>query len=361
MILSLSNFQPDIIIDGSVGEGGGSILRLAVGMACVFHKSILIKNIRANRQQPGLRLQHLLGIQALRDITNGQINDLSVGSQIVAFKPGDEWNEHITVSIRTAGNIGMLAQTLYNGLYHSPPVSNGYVISVSGGATYGKFAPGIEFLNQVTFYLLKKLGYSIRIEVQKHGFYPKGGADATIKIYPKIALYSTLDLIERGQLTKVCLRVHVESRLKKSRVAERIQESFRRNLHSIGACDQALHDFQFTYHHSVSIGVGVDAWIEFANGVRLGAGTMIGERRLSSEEIGKRLASEIEDLLASSQTIDDFAADQILPFLFLQSGSSRFRVRHISSHLSTNMHIMSQFTNRSPTITKEADGFLITI
>ena len=52
-------------IDGSFGEGGGAILRLSAGYSVLFNKPLRIKNIRANRPKPGLRLQHLLGLKPL--------------------------------------------------------------------------------------------------------------------------------------------------------------------------------------------------------------------------------------------------------------------------------------------------------
>jgi len=45
-----------IEIDGSFGEGGGSILRLSAGYSVLFNQPIIISNIRANRPTPGLRL-----------------------------------------------------------------------------------------------------------------------------------------------------------------------------------------------------------------------------------------------------------------------------------------------------------------
>ena len=52
-------------IDGSLGEGGGAILRLSAAYSVLFKIPITIKNIRANRPKPGLRLQHLLGLKTL--------------------------------------------------------------------------------------------------------------------------------------------------------------------------------------------------------------------------------------------------------------------------------------------------------
>ena len=46
-------------IDGSLGEGGGQILRTSLGLAALTGQNIVIKNIRAGRKKTGLRHQHL--------------------------------------------------------------------------------------------------------------------------------------------------------------------------------------------------------------------------------------------------------------------------------------------------------------
>lgn len=49
-----------IHIDGSLGEGGGQILRTSLSLAAITGKDVTIENIRANREKPGLRPQHLI-------------------------------------------------------------------------------------------------------------------------------------------------------------------------------------------------------------------------------------------------------------------------------------------------------------
>lgn len=49
------------IINGSILEGGGQILRNSVSLAALLQKPIRIENIRAGRSQPGLKNQHRTG------------------------------------------------------------------------------------------------------------------------------------------------------------------------------------------------------------------------------------------------------------------------------------------------------------
>ena len=55
----------EVVIDGSMGEGGGQVVRTSVALSAVTGKAVRIKNIRAGRSKPGLMAQHLTAIRAV--------------------------------------------------------------------------------------------------------------------------------------------------------------------------------------------------------------------------------------------------------------------------------------------------------
>ena len=53
-----------IEIDGSVGEGGGQILRTSLSLSAITGTPVRLVDIRARRPKPGLQRQHLACVQA---------------------------------------------------------------------------------------------------------------------------------------------------------------------------------------------------------------------------------------------------------------------------------------------------------
>jgi len=69
-----------IHIDGSQKSGSGTIVRFAVGLATLLGEELHLINIRAKREKPGLRPQHLKSIQALRQMCHGTLSGGEIGS-----------------------------------------------------------------------------------------------------------------------------------------------------------------------------------------------------------------------------------------------------------------------------------------
>ena len=74
-----------IEIDGSYGEGGGGLLRTAITMSALTGNPVRIFNIRARRDPPGLKVQHLNAVKAVKDLCDAEVKGLEIGSEEVEF------------------------------------------------------------------------------------------------------------------------------------------------------------------------------------------------------------------------------------------------------------------------------------
>ncbi|GAH98620.1 unnamed protein product, partial [marine sediment metagenome] len=102
-----------IYVDGAQKSGSGTIVRFAVGLATLLGEELHLTNIRAKREKPGLRPQHLKAVQALQQICQGSLGGGEIGSKEIRFRPGGEIKSGCYEwDIGTAGSTTLLAITL---------------------------------------------------------------------------------------------------------------------------------------------------------------------------------------------------------------------------------------------------------
>ena len=91
--------------------------------------------------------------------------------------------------------------------------------------------------------------------------------------------------------------------------------------------------------------------------------TVLGERGISSEEVGVIAAKKILSEINSGSTLDSYAFDQILPYMAIarDKGESLCIVKYVSSHAKTNMWLIKQFFNAQFESKQIDDTVLITI
>jgi RNA 3'-terminal phosphate cyclase (GTP) len=320
-----------IEIDGSYGEGGGQILRTAVALSVITGKPVRIRRIRANRPNPGLRVQHLHGILALKELSNARVKGAKVGSTVLEFIPGKAEPKHIKVPIKTAGSITLVLQALLPAMAFT-----GGSFEVTGG-TDVPWSPPVDYLRHVTLFALEKMGLRAEIEVKRRGHYPKGGGLVTGRVErweerkPLVALeWRKIDRFA-GISHATNLPAHVAERQAKA-AEERL-----RNLYSVPV------EIEREVSRSLGPGSGIVVWAE-TDSLRL-AGDALGKRGKPAEVVGREAAEELITQLTPRKAVDRFLGDQLIPFLAFAGGE--IGVAEITNHLVTNVWVVERFLGKT--------------
>src|SRR5262249_55368263 len=170
-----------IELDGSEGEGGGQILRSALALSILTGRPFKLVNIRANREKPGLRPQHLMCVRAAGTICNALYKGASVGSSVLVFEPRELKAGKYHFGIGTAGATALVLHTLYLplALLGAGPSE----VTITGG-THNEHAPCYHFLETTWNGYMRRLGLQIELEMLRPGFYPRGGGEIRAVIHP---------------------------------------------------------------------------------------------------------------------------------------------------------------------------------
>ncbi len=321
-----------IEIDGSVGEAGGQIVRTSIALSAVTQQPCRIFNIRKGRPQPGLKHQHLEAIKAVAALCDADAVGLEIGSTEIEFVPKKIKSGEIQVKIPTAGSIGLVLQSMMIAALHAEgPVT----IKFSGGATHGKWAPPLNYTKNVLLPLLNKMGYQARINIKKYGYYPAGGAVAEAEIFPKKLI--PLNLAERGKFVRISGISHASKSLSQAKVAERQKNAAVKELM---ANTDIASEINVLYLDTASPGSGIE--LEAVSEQSVIGASALGEKSKPAEKVGEEAAKQLLAEIASAAAVDEYAEDQLLPYMAL-APPSRIRVPKITSHTRTNIWVIEKF------------------
>jgi RNA 3'-phosphate cyclase len=319
-----------IEIDGSTGEGGGQILRSALALSMITGKAMRIRNIRARREKPGLRPQHLAAVKASAKISSATVQGAELGSGSLSFEPGEVRSGRYRFEIGTAGSTSLLLQAIFIPL----ALSNGTSSVVLCGGTHVPNSPCFHYLELHWLEFMRRIGYQSEITLEQAGFYPAGGGSLRATIRPAKARRS-LELTARGVLRKIeglsgvaNLDLEIATR-QKHQALRRLEPQIKAtkiksiDMPSPGKGTFLLLKADFEHSQCCYCALGAP-----------------GKR---AEVVADEAVNALEEFLASDGALDQYLTDQLLLPLAFAPQPSQIKTAKITQHLITNARVVQLF------------------
>ena len=322
-----------IIIDGGYGEGGGQILRTAIGLSAVTGKDVKIINIRVKRRNPGLQRQHITAVKAVSTLSDAEVKGLMLGSTTLYFKPRGLTAGNYYFDVGTAGSVTLVFQALLPTLTYLPSTTQ---ITVHGG-TDVPWSPTIDYVRGVVTPFLEKIGLKINVELIRRGHYPRGGGVVVFTVKDPPGKLNSIKIMDRGRL-KWFEGVSHAARLPRH-VAERQCRA---------AVEKILNEYPDIpvnikieeTNNTLGSASGVALWSVCEKSV-LGADSL-GRRGKPAEIVGNEAAEKLIEDLSTRSVFDRYMSDMVIPLLALASGESIVTGSCLSNHVITNMYVVKK-------------------
>jgi RNA 3'-terminal phosphate cyclase (ATP) len=359
----------DTVLDGSLLEGGGQILRNSVALAALLHKSLRIERIRAGRAKPGLKAQHLCGLELIADIRAATLYGGVVNSGTIVFVPPTSASSassstasspaQFHVDVMTAGSVCLLVQVSLPVLLFERTECQVTMI----GGTNATGAPQVDYFTLVLAPMLQRMRVEFTADVVARGYFPMGKGEVMLRTTPidRKRGIAPITLTERGHVNAVYIRSFTAGKLP-ARLAREMSTAIEQRVRAFllqrePATAAAV---QFTADNVVETqcvgnGCGTIVVAYTSTGCRIAASGLV-ERNQRSDVVAAEVATKlIEELTPAGACTDEYLQDQLIIFMALAAGKSQVRTGPLSLHTRTALHFVGQLTDAKFEVTAEGE------
>lgn len=335
-------------VDGSYGEGGGQLVRSALVLSVLTGRALRIEKIRAGRDRPGLRPQHLTAVRALAAISDAETEGAELESRTLVFRPRTvptpgsySFDVAEAAPNGSAGSAVLILQSLLLPL----ALAGGSSRLTLRGGTHVRWSPSFHYLDEVYLPVLRRMGVQARARLEKWGFYPAGGGETIAEIDPSEG-FSAIELLERGALTEI-RGVAVASNLP-AHIPQRMTDRARALLESRLGRPQ-IEPLRVT---GAGRGAGIFLTAEYEHTT---AGfAALGKKGKPSEEVAEEAVDRLLTFHGAGGVVDRHLGDQLLLPAALAGGITTYRTERVSSHLLTVRLLIESLTDANVEVTADA-------
>ena len=350
-------------VDGS--DGGGGVLRTALGLSLATGDPVRIENVRGSRPTPGLKPQHLACVEAARLVGDATVDGAKQGSETVTFDPGDATHaetpaetlteserddadprpyEH-AVDVGTAGSATLVASTVLPAAL----TTDRTVRLRIGGGTDVAWSPPADYFGGVTLGCLRAHGLAAALDVPERGFYPAGGGAVRLTLGP--STLTPLTLGREATLERVRVSAIATTDLLDADVADRLVRETGSTLKETG--DVTVASRAARYADAPSTGAVVviraEGRVDTADRqpnrpeqpVPLAGFSVLGERGTPSEDVAKVAVDDFRAWRHGFGAVDRHLADQLVPYVALAGGA--VRIPEVTAHVKSAVSVSEAF------------------
>ncbi|MHC4339801.1 MAG: RNA 3'-terminal phosphate cyclase [Planctomycetota bacterium] len=315
-----------LTIDGSMGEGGGQVLRSALALSMVTQEPFRMERIRARRRLPGLRHQHLTALEAAAAVSGAAVRGRALGRTSLEFRPEAVRAGRYHFDVGTAGSTTLVLQTVLPALATADGPSH---LLLEGG-THNPWSPPFDFLARTFLPLLRRMGTEVELALERYGFHPAGGGRIAATVRPGAGL-KPLHLEACGARLGSTARAVVAGL--PADIADRELAAVREALGIEGV--RAV----------VEEGVGNVLMIEVESEEVCEIFTGFGRKGVPAEEVARSAVAEARAYLEAGVPVGRHLADQLMLPLAM-AGSGSFQTLPLSAHATTQIEIIETFLGR---------------
>ncbi|MFB6072350.1 MAG: RNA 3'-terminal phosphate cyclase [Halobacterium sp.] len=316
------------LLDGSAG--GGQLVRTALTLSAVSGEPFRMRHVRRARANPGLQAQHCAAIEAVAAACDAETGGVEVGSESFTFEPGESADDgeesvlggSVSVEVGTAGSVPLVFDAL---LPLATVLEESFTARLEGG-TDAKWAPPFDYFRHVKLPVLEAHGLDADVTLDRRGFYPRGGGEATLTLEP--SSMDALKVGERGDRESLAAYSVAEQGLAEDEVAERQAE----------VAPEAA-ETHVEYADADSTGSAFVLAAEYEHS-RAGFAEL-GERGVEAEDVAESAVADFEAFEDGDAAVDEHLADQLVPFLAVVGGE--VRAPAVTSHVETCVDLLSEF------------------
>ncbi|KAI6652907.1 RNA 3'-terminal phosphate cyclase-like [Oopsacas minuta] len=319
------------VIDGSLMEGGGQILRNSVSCACICRIPIRVKKIRGGRTKPGLQRQHLMGIRLAEQISCGRLEGAELLSQEIVLNPESIIGGDFYSDVKSAGSVMLLLQIALPCLLYASKISS---VILKGG-TNASFAPQVDHTHLVLCPISKIFGINFDITIKKRGFFPKGGGEVKVDIEP-VKKLNCVSLQEMGEVLEITGVSFVAGRCPPKVLHTMTDAAEALLTKSLPGVKLTINRQQ--HPHAMDTASGLVLCAVTSTGCYIG-GSSLGSPSELPEGTGEKAALELLDSLEHKACVDKWTQDQLILLMALAEGKSVVRCGPITLHTETAVYI----------------------